>query len=103
VTAQEGKKSRKKHIPQRTCIVCHTTGDKRTLTRLVRTPDAGVQVDPTGKQPGRGAYLCDNPDCWQQAVQTQVAAEALRTNLTDEDRQRLAAAAPGSDTKDLAI
>ena len=31
---------------------------KRELTRVVRTPDGRVVLDPTGKMPGRGAYLC---------------------------------------------
>ncbi len=85
---------RRKHIPQRTCVVCHTTTNKRTLTRLVRTPDDGVHIDPTGKRPGRGAYLCDNPECWDKALHSDVLAKALRTTLTDADRERLRAARP---------
>jgi predicted RNA-binding protein YlxR (DUF448 family) len=57
-----GKPGRRRHIPRRTCVVCRATGDKRALTRLVRTPDDGVHVDPTGKRNGRGAYLCDRLD-----------------------------------------
>ncbi len=85
---------RRRHVPQRTCVVCRTTTDKRTLTRLVRTPDDGVHVDPTGKRPGRGAYLCDNPECWDKALHSDVLAKALRTTLTDADRERLRAARP---------
>ena len=78
-----------KHIPQRTCVVCRETNAKRTLTRIVRTAENGVQVDPTGKLNGRGAYLCDRSECWQQAVESDVLDKALRTTLTAEDRQRL--------------
>ncbi len=78
-----------KHIPQRTCVVCRETNAKRTLTRIVRTANEGVQVDPTGKQNGRGAYLCDQETCWRRAVETDVLEKALRTTLTTEDRQRL--------------
>ncbi len=85
---------RRKHIPQRTCVVCRTTAEKRALTRLVRTPDDGVHVDPTGKRSGRGAYLCDNPDCWDRALTSDVLAKALRTTLTDIDRDRIRAAHP---------
>ncbi len=85
---------RRKHVPQRTCVVCRTTTDKRTLTRLVRTPDDGIHVDPTGKRPGRGAYLCDNPACWDKALHSDVLANALRTTLTDADRERIRAAHP---------
>lgn len=80
---------RKRHIPQRMCIVCRQTTAKRSLTRIVRTADEGVQIDPSGKRNGRGAYLCDRAECWQRAVNTEVLAKALRTTLTDEDKQRL--------------
>jgi hypothetical protein len=85
---------RRKHIPQRTCVVCRSTADKRVLTRLVRTPDDGVHVDPSGKRNGRGAYLCDNPDCWDRALTSDVLAKALRTTLTETDRDRIRAAHP---------
>jgi len=84
----------RKHIPQRTCIVCRATGAKRTLTRLVRTAE-GVQVDPSGKLNGRGAYLCSQVACWQKAVGSDVLEKALRTTLTAGDRQRLQEAITG--------
>ncbi len=85
---------RRKHVPQRTCVVCRTTTDKRALTRLVRTPDDGVHVDPSGKRAGRGAYLCDNPACWDRALHSDLLAKALRTTLTETDRERIRAAHP---------
>jgi predicted RNA-binding protein YlxR (DUF448 family) len=78
-----------KHIPQRTCVVCRETNAKRTLTRIVRTADEGVQVDLSGKRNGRGAYLCEQAACWQRAVNSDVLEKALRTTLSQEDRQRL--------------
>lgn len=80
---------RQKHIPQRMCVVCRQSAAKRTLIRIVRTADRGVQVDPTGKQNGRGAYLCDQHSCWIRAVSSDVLDRALRTTLTDADRERL--------------
>lgn len=70
---------RQKHIPQRTCIVCRETSAKRTLTRLVRVSEGEVEIDPTGRKNGRGAYLCDNPSCWERAVSTPLLERALRT------------------------
>jgi len=87
---------RRRHIPQRTCVVCRTTADKRSLIRLVRTED-GIQVDPTGKRNGRGAYLCDQRVCWDRALETDILAKALRTTLTDADRERLRDAQPEPD------
>lgn len=82
---------RRKHVPQRTCIVCRTTADKRSLTRIVRTTDQRVEIDPTGKLAGRGAYLCDDPACWQKAANTNVLEKALRTTLTQTERETIAA------------
>ncbi len=82
----------RKHIPQRTCIVCRQTAAKRSLIRLVRTPE-GVQVDLSGKRNGRGAYLCQRLACWQRALQGEALAKALRTTLSDAERAQLEAAA----------
>lgn len=99
------KAGRVKHVPQRMCVVCRTSSAKRSLTRLVRTPDEGVHIDPTGKQNGRGAYLCDNPACWHKAIVSDVLVKALRSPLSEADRQRLQAAAPSAqqENKDLAM
>lgn len=80
--------TRAKHVPLRTCIVCREKSSKRTLTRIVRA-DQGVQVDPGGKLSGRGAYLCDQPACWERALSTDVLSRALRTTLSADDRDRL--------------
>jgi predicted RNA-binding protein YlxR (DUF448 family) len=83
-----GKPARKpKHIPQRTCVGCRSVLPKRTLVRLVRQPE-GVQVDPTGKASGRGAYLHNLRSCWEKGLKGSLAT-ALRTTLTPEDMQRL--------------
>jgi predicted RNA-binding protein YlxR (DUF448 family) len=92
-----GKSKRQRRVPQRMCVVCRSTADKRSLTRLVRTPDDGVQLDPTGKRNGRGAYLCDQRACWDRALTTDVLAKALRTTLTAADLERIQAARPGTD------
>lgn len=78
-----------KRPPQRTCVACRSTSDKRELVRIVRTPTGAVEVDPTGKKAGRGAYLCRQVECWDTALRKDRLASALRTKLTAEDRQRL--------------
>jgi len=79
--------STKQH-PQRTCVVCRTKQDKRDLTRLVLA-ETGLCVDVKGKMNGRGAYLCDNPDCWERAMSQSILAKALRAELNDDDRNYL--------------
>lgn len=50
-------------LPQRTCLGCQAHRSKREMIRIVRTPEGGVEVDPTGKKSGRGAYVCPNVEC----------------------------------------
>ena len=46
-----------KKIPMRTCVVTREKLEKKTLLRVVRTPEGKVIVDDTLKSNGRGAYL----------------------------------------------
>jgi predicted RNA-binding protein YlxR (DUF448 family) len=55
--------------------------------RLVGRPE-GVQVDPTGKLAGRGAYLHNRRSCWEKGLKGPLA-HALKTTLTNDDNQRL--------------
>ena len=87
-------KRRGKHIPQRTCIACRQKKDKRLLTRIVKTPDNGVIVDPSGKKNGRGAYLCDLAKCWTKAVDNNLLDEALKVKLSEAERQRILEQSP---------
>lgn len=83
---KKSKPVRAKHVPVRTCVACREAGAKRGLTRIVRTPEGEVTIDPTGKLNGRGAYLCDKPGCWERAVSTPVLSRALNVQLTQETR-----------------
>ena len=78
---------RVKHVPQRTCVGCREILPKRKMIRIVRT-DGGVQIDPTGKLPGRGAYLHDRRECWERGLKGALE-HALKTTLTQVDRARL--------------
>ncbi|WP_420640555.1 RNase P modulator RnpM [Candidatus Leptofilum sp.] len=87
--------ARPKHMPQRTCFVCREKRDKRQLTRLVRTPEGPILVDPTGKKNGRGAYLCDNLACWDKVLGNgRLLNQALKTELTAEDLATVATHRP---------
>jgi hypothetical protein len=55
------------------------------LIRIVRTPQQGVQIDPTGKLAGRGAYLCQARVCWQKAMKSSALDRALKTTLTVDE------------------
>lgn len=80
---------RPKHIPERTCIACRHTRPKRELVRIVRTAGGKIEVDPTGKRAGRGAYLCRQQACWQDGLVKKRLEYALRAPLSTEDREGL--------------
>lgn len=82
---------RPKHKPQRTCIICRETKDKRDLIRVVRTPDGKLIVDPSGKVNGRGAYLCRQGGCWEKGLQKQRLAQALKITPSVEELAELQA------------
>jgi predicted RNA-binding protein YlxR (DUF448 family) len=82
-------RKRSKHIPQRTCIACRQKSDKKDLIRLVRTSNGNAEVDLSAKKPGRGAYLCPQKDCWEIGLQQNHLEHALRTKLSDDNRQVL--------------
>ena len=81
----------KKHIPMRTCVVCGETYPKRELVRIVRTPEGRVEIDPRGKKPGRGAYLCHKPECWDLKVAVPRLQRSLRATINQEARAALEA------------
>ncbi|HLE72672.1 MAG TPA: YlxR family protein [Anaerolineales bacterium] len=85
--AKQSAPRRVKHVPLRTCVACRQVHAKGTLVRLVRTPQ-GVFPDPRGKRPGRGAYLHNQPECWQAGL-AGLLGSALRTTLTEDDHKRL--------------
>ncbi|MBN1993902.1 MAG: YlxR family protein [Anaerolineae bacterium] len=81
--------ARPKHKPQRTCIACRETKDKRDLIRVVRTPAGTIIVDPTGKANGRGAYLCRRAACWEKSLQKNLLERALKTVISSETQTAL--------------
>ncbi len=82
---------RQKHVPQRTCIACREVRPKRELIRVVRTPDGHVQLDPTSKKSGRGAYVCARRSCWDIALKKGKLEREFETTLSAEDRAALEA------------
>ena len=72
-------KRRPDHVPMRTCAVCREVRPKRSLTRVVRGVDGEVRLDATGRAPGRGTYVCDQPVCRDDARLSAAVLRALGT------------------------
>lgn len=73
-----------KNIPQRTCSVCRTQKNKNELLRIVKNKDNIIKVDETGKQQGRGAYICYDMECLKKAQKSKKLEQALETKIEDD-------------------
>ena len=86
---------RPKKTPMRQCAGCGQMKPKKELVRLVRAPkkEEGqppeVTLDPTGKKPGRGAYLCRDAQCLKQARKSRRLERAFACKLPEEVYARL--------------
>ena len=81
----------RRRAPERSCVSCRRKRAKRELIRLVRGAEDAVLVDERGRAPGRGAYLCSDPACWERALAGGSLGRALRVELSAEDRATLKA------------
>jgi len=73
-----------KNLPQRTCSVCRTQKNKNELLRIVKNKDDIINVDETGKQSGRGAYICYDMNCLEKAQKGKRLDKVLEIKIEDE-------------------
>lgn len=90
---------RPKKVPLRMCAGCGQMKPKRELVRVVRGPEklgedgtplpAEISLDLTGKKPGRGAYLCRNPECLKAARKARRLEKSLSCRIPEEVYDRM--------------
>ena len=73
-----------KKIPQRQCVGCREMKDKKSLIRVVKSPEDCISLDFTGKKPGRGAYVCHNADCLKRARKSRALERAFELQIPDK-------------------
>ena len=78
-----------KKIPMRQCMGCREMKSKKELLRVIRTPEGQILTDSTGRQNGRGAYLCRSRDCFLKARKSRALERALKTEIPEEVFQEL--------------
>ena len=66
------------------CLGCQEMKPKKELLRVVRTPEGTVELDPTGKRNGRGAYICPQVDCFKVAVKGKRFEKAFEIELSPQ-------------------
>ena len=73
-----------KKIPLRQCVGCREHKPKAEMIRVVRSPEGEVSLDFKGKKPGRGAYVCPDPNCLKKARKSRALERAFSAPLPDE-------------------
>ena len=73
-----------KQIPVRQCIGCREMKPKIELVRVVKTPDGDIKLDLTGKQSGRGAYICKSTECLNKAKNSNALGRAFEMTVPAE-------------------
>ena len=73
-----------KKIPMRQCVGCREMKMKKELIRVVRSPEGELSLDFKGKAPGRGAYLCPDPECLKKAIRSRALERAFSCQIPQE-------------------
>ena len=73
-----------KKIPMRMCIACKEMKPKSEMTRVVKNADGEIFPDPTGKAPGRGAYICSDEACLKKLTGKKLLNTAFSANVDPE-------------------
>ena len=73
-----------KKIPMRMCLGCREMKPKRELVRIVRNNQGQISLDKTGKAPGRGVYICPNPDCLNACIKTKALSRAFEAPVDEQ-------------------
>lgn len=73
-----------KKIPMRMCLGCNEMKPKRELIRVVHQKDGTILLDATGKQSGRGAYICPKQECLRAARKARRLEKAFSCRISEE-------------------
>jgi predicted RNA-binding protein YlxR (DUF448 family) len=83
-----------KKIPMRMCAGCGEMKPKKELVRVVKAPEktdengnvtgGEISLDLTGRKPGRGAYVCRDPECLKKARKARRFERAFSCKIPDE-------------------
>ena len=76
-------------IPQRKCVGCGTSKDKKELIRVVKNAEGEISVDLTGKKNGRGAYICHDVECLKKAKKAGRLEKSFECQISEEIYTRL--------------
>ena len=73
-----------KKQPQRICMGCNEKKEKKELIRIVKNKENQILVDKIGKEPGRGAYICNKEECLDKLIKTKKLARCFEMEIPAE-------------------
>jgi len=88
--------AKERKIPLRMCLCCREMKPKKELTRVVLNKEGEISIDLIGKAPGRGAYLCREPECIAKLQKTKALDRGFSRTVPDEIYQQLIKELSGS-------
>ena len=78
-----------KKIPMRKCVGCGEMKPKKELVRVVKSADGDLSLDLTGKKAGRGAYICRDLACFQEARKARRLERAFSCQIPSDIYDRM--------------
>lgn len=80
---------KQRKVPLRKCVVSGEMKSKKEMIRIVRSKEGEVSIDPSGKKPGRGAYVSIEPEVAKKAREEDILSRVLNVKISDEFYQEL--------------
>ena len=80
---------KEKKIPMRMCIACHEMKPKKEMLRIVKPKEGDAFIDFTGKAAGRGAYICNNPDCVKKLKKARLLNKTFSAEIPQEVYEKI--------------
>lgn len=81
--------NKKRKIPMRKCVVSGQSYPKKELIRIVRTPEGKIELDPSGRMNGRGAYIALEPELAKEAKAKKIFNRVFKTEIDDQFYDKL--------------
>ena len=80
---------KKRKIPMRKDLLTNSMQPKKELVRVVIDKEKNISVDPTGKKPGRGAYVSLDPSKIKFAQEKGLLDKSLGTKVPESFYEEL--------------
>lgn len=68
---------------------CNQRRDKKDFIRIVKNKENEIYIDKTGRQEGRGAYLCDDIQCLEKVIKSKRLEKVLSKKIEEKTYEDL--------------